>query len=225
MEKQKKQLIGLAIVLILAVIAFVAVSKIPDEDESSEETVSYEVTNLNTDEVTKLVYTNENGTLTLSKSGDEWTCEEDKSVDIDEDTVNTMVGKVAALTSENKIENVEDISQYGLDNPSITILVSDGTNFNTLLIGDYNTTTYTYYLCLEDDTSTVYTTDSATISSFQNNTIEDITTEPETETETETTTETEETTETETAVETETAAESEESTSTQTEESTTAVAE
>ena len=40
-------------------------------------------------------------------------------------------------------------------------------------------------MCLESDKSTVYTTDSATITSFQNNTLEDITAEEETETETE----------------------------------------
>ena len=186
MEKQKKQLLGLLVILIVAVIAFIIVKNLPEDEEEEDAAASYEVTNLNTDDVTKLVYTNENGTLTLNKNGDEWTCEEDRSVDIDEDTVNTMVGKVAALTSENRIENVEDISQYGLDNPSLTILVSDGTTSYTLLIGDYNETTYTYYMCLESDKSTVYTTQSVTISVFQNNTLEDLTAQEETENATET---------------------------------------
>ncbi len=206
MEKQKKQLLGLLVILIVAVIAFIVVKNLPDEEEE-DTTASYEVTDLNADNVTKLVYTNENGTLTLNKNGDEWTCEEDRSVDIDEDMVNTMVGKVASLTSENKIENVEDISQYGLDNPSLTILVSDGTTSYTLLIGDYNETTYTYYMCLENDKSTVYTTQSVAISSFQNNTLEDITAEAETETATETEESTTTVSETEEVTTTETAAE------------------
>ena len=206
MEKQKKQLLGLLVILIVAVIAFIVVKNLPDEEEE-DTTASYEVTDLNADNVTKLVYTNENGTLTLNKNGDEWICEEDRSVDIDEDTVNTMVGKVASLTSENKIENVEDISQYGLDNPSLTILVSDGTTSYTLLIGDYNETTYTYYMCLESDKSTVYTTQSVTIYSFQNNTLEDIMAEAETETATETEESTTTVSETEEVTTTETAAE------------------
>ena len=185
MEKQKKQLIGLLAILIVAVIAFVVVKKLPKEEEE-DTTASYEVTNLNADDVTKLVYTNENGTLTLNKDGDNWSCDEDRSVDIDADKVSTMVGKVATLTSENKIENVEDIAQYGLDTPSLTILVSDGTTSYTILVGDYNETTYTYYVCLESDKSTVYTTQSVTISSFQNNTLEDLTVQEETETATET---------------------------------------
>ena len=181
MEKQKKQLLGLLVILIVAVIAFIVVKNLPQEEET-DTTASYEVTNLNADDVTKLVYTNENGTLTLNKDGDNWICDENRSVDIDADKVSTMVGKVASLTSENKIENVEDIAQYGLDAPSLTILVSDGTTSYTILIGNYN--------------ETVYTTNSVTITSFKSNTLEDITAEEETETETETESEAEEITET-----------------------------
>ena len=110
MEKQKKQLLGLLVILIVSVIAFIVVKNLPQEEET-DTTASYEVTNLNADDVTKLVYTNENGTLTLNKDGDNWICDEDRSVDIDADKVSTMVGKVASLTSENKIENVEDIAR------------------------------------------------------------------------------------------------------------------
>ena len=47
-------------------------------------------------------------------------------------------------------------------------------------------------MCLESDKSTVYTTNSVTITSFKSNTLEDITAEEETETETETESEAEE---------------------------------
>ena len=69
MEKQKKQLLGLLVILIVAVIAFIVVKNLPQEEET-DTTASYEVTNLNADDVTKLVYTNENGTLTLNKDGE-----------------------------------------------------------------------------------------------------------------------------------------------------------
>lgn len=185
MEKQKKQLIGLLVVLIVAVIAFIVISKLPSEEES-EDKESYVVTALDSDAVTKLVYTNESGTVSLTKSGSDWICEEDKGVDIDEDTVNNMVSMVASLTSENKLENVTDVSQYGLDNPTLKILISDGSDSYTIFVGDYNETTYTYYLCLESDMSTVYTTQSGTISDFQNNTLTELTAEEETQTDAET---------------------------------------
>ena len=139
-----------------------------DEDET-EEAVSYTVTDLEAENVSKLVFTNDTGTYTLTKQEDgTWTYEGDKTLDMDETAVESLISKVSALTSEDKIEQVEDVSGYGLDEPAITILVSDGINSYTLLVGDYNDVTYTYYICLENDVETVYTTTSYSISSFQN---------------------------------------------------------
>lgn len=168
MNKQKKQLLLLLLVLIIAIAAFLFVSKMPDEDET-EEAVSYTVTDLEAENVSKLVFTNDTGTYTLTKQEDDtWIYEGDKTLDMDETAVENLISKVSALTYEDKIEQVEDVSGYGLDEPAITILVSDGINSYTLLVGDYNDVTYTYYICLENDVETVYTTTSYSISSFQN---------------------------------------------------------
>lgn len=183
MNKQKKQLLLLILVLLLAIVAFVVVSKMPSEEEV-EETVSYTITDLEAETVNKLTFTNATGTYTLTKTDDVWSYEGDKILDIDEDAVQDMVNKVASLTSENCIEQVEDLSQYGLDEPEITILVSDGTTSYTLFIGDYNDMTNTQYLCLESDQETVYTTTSYNISSFENGIDELIVVEEETETST-----------------------------------------
>ncbi len=167
MNKQKKQMILLILLFVMAVTAFVIVSKMPEE-EDSEDVVTYTVTNLEAEAVNKLTFTNETGTYILTKQDGIWSYEGDKTLDLDEEAVQTMVGKVANLTSENCIEQVEDLSLYGLDEPEITILVSDGTDSYTLFIGNYNDVTYTQYLCLESDMETVYTTTSYQISSFKN---------------------------------------------------------
>jgi hypothetical protein len=208
MEKQRKQLIGLLIVLAVAVIALFAVSRMSDDDtQETEET--YAVNEMEADSVTRLVFTNTNGTVSLSKSGEDWVCEDDKTIDIDEDEVDKLVAKVAGATSSNIIENVTDISQYGLDDPVLTIMISDGTNSSTILVGSYNSISSVYYICLESDTSTVYTTSSSIVVSFNDLTVEDLIAEPETETETETLTEVESETKTETETETLMEAESE----------------
>ena len=178
MNKQKKQLLLLLLVLILAIVAFLFVSKMPDEDET-EEAVSYTVTDLEPENVSKLVFTNDTGTYTLTKQEDgTWMYEGDKTLDMDETAVENLISKVSALTSEDKIEQVKDVSEYGLDEPVVTILVSDGTNSYTMLVGDYNDVTYTYYMCLENDMETVYTTTSYSISSFQSG-IDDLIAEEE----------------------------------------------
>lgn len=179
MEKQKKQLLLLLGVLVLVVAAWFGVSLIPEEDET-EETMSYQVSDLEKDAVTKLTYTNEQGTFSFIKEGEEWSYEADKNVDIEESTIENMIGKLASYASENQITEVEELSTYGLDEPKYTILLSDGTTSYTMFVGDYNTTTYTYYMCLENDPATVYTVKSSDVAVY-GNVLEDLIAEEETE--------------------------------------------
>lgn len=164
MEKQKKQLLFMLLLLALAILTFVGAAVIPEEKE--EEAVSYQITNFATNEVTKLEYSFDEIQVKLEKLEDEWWNEEDKSMDIDEETVTGMIAKVASLTSENRIEKVTDVSIYGLANATKKVRISDGVKSYTLIIGDYNDMTSTYYVCLEEDMSTVYTMSSTKVNAF-----------------------------------------------------------
>lgn len=183
MRKQKKQLMIILFVLILAIAALVFVWKLPSEEET-EETQSYTVTDLDKDNISRFSYTNESGMYSFTRQGEEWVNEDDKTLDMDEDTIDSMIGKIASLTSQNRIEQVEDSAQYGLEEPAVSILISDGTSGYTVLIGDYNELTGTYYLCLESDKGIVYTTDSYTVSDFMEKNLDDLTVQQEEETET-----------------------------------------
>ncbi|MBE5876669.1 MAG: DUF4340 domain-containing protein [Lachnospiraceae bacterium] len=164
MEKQKKQLLFMIVLLVVAIAAFVGITAIPEKEE--EEAVTYQITDMTSESVTKLTYSFDGVHVKLTKSGEEWQNEEDKSMDIDEAAVEALIDKVASLTSKNQIENVEDSGQYGLTDATKTVLISDGTTTYTLMFGDYNDMTSTYYVCLEDDMSTVYTADSTTVNAF-----------------------------------------------------------
>lgn len=183
MKKQKKQLIVMFCVLVFAIAALVFVSKLPAEEET-EENQNYAITDLDQDKINRFSYTNAGGMYNFTRQGEEWLNEDDKALDVDEEVIDRMVGKVASLTSQNRIEQVEDRAQYGLEIPAVSILISDGTTAYTLLIGDYNELTGTYYLCLESDQGTVYTADSYTVSEFIEKNLDDlIVQEQETETE------------------------------------------
>lgn len=174
MNKQKKQLIILVAVLLAAVIAFVLVTKLVHDDGQEDETEKYKVTDMESDSITKLSYTNESGTFSFTKTDDSWQYDDDVSLDIKESTIDNMIAKVASLESENRITDVKDASIYGLDTPDITISISDGNKTETIKIGDYNLTTSTYYVSRDDDTSVIYTATSATISSFQTQNIDEL---------------------------------------------------
>lgn len=160
-------------VLIAVIVAFVVVTQLSHNDEQEDETAKYQVTDMTADNVTKLSYTNENGTFNFTKVDDSWQYDNDTSLNIKESTINNMVIKVASLESDNQITDVSDASIYGLDTPDITISISDGSKTETIKIGDYNLTTSTYYVSRDDDTSVIYTTTSATISSFQTQSIDE----------------------------------------------------
>ena len=66
------------------------------------------------------------------------------------------------------LENVDDLTEYGLDSPSnsVTVTTDDGTTkFN---IGDENTSTNQYYIAKDDEDSTVYVVSSSTVTPFMN---------------------------------------------------------
>ena len=166
MVKQKKQLIIMLAVLIVAAAAFFALSKIPDEEDESTDSESYTLNDFAADEVTGLVITH---------SG-EWKCVEYSGTDIDEDSVKSLLERILPVTSENKIENVTDFAQYGLDNSTFKVELKSGENNGcTIEIGDYNEITSDYYcMVTEMDAASVFTLESSFVSALDI-TIDDIT--------------------------------------------------
>lgn len=168
MEKQKKQLAVLLLILIAACVVFgLLSSSSKKESETVSEEESFVVNDIEADQATKLIFTNSIGTFSLRKDAEEWVLEEDKTADIDEAQVTKLLETVAPLHSSDRIEEVEDLKLYGLDTPVRTIMVSDGEKNSTILVGDFNELTNTYYICLEEDTSTIYTTDYNTVNTFE----------------------------------------------------------
>lgn len=167
MKKQKKQMAVLLLILLAAcgVLGFVSISSKEETETIAEE--GFIVNDIEADEATKLIFTNSTGTYSLRKEEEEWVLEEDKTADVNETEVTRLLAAVAPLRSADRIEQVEDLSLYGLDSPVRTIMVSNGEKNSTILVGDFNEITDTYYICLEEDTSTVYTAEYDTVSTFE----------------------------------------------------------
>lgn len=88
----------------------------------------------------------------------EWTIGGMDKSDVDPSKVSALVGTASSITSNRRIEdNVTDFAQYGLENPSISVIITgmDG-SVNTLCIGDKSPTLGEYFIRLNNDT-TVYT--------------------------------------------------------------------
>ena len=191
MKKQKKQLILLIILLLVIAAAYIGLkiynNNHPEEEESAE---TWPVTQADVSAVTGFSFTNENGSYTFEKREDKWICLEDETADLDTVSMEDMINTAVSVTGTNRMEAVEDMSQYGLDTPEITVTFTTAEGSTTFKTGAYNATVSSYYICLEGD-NTVYTIDSATRNSFnwqlhdlKTVTAEETTSDTDTETET-----------------------------------------
>ncbi len=179
MERQKKQLAMLTAILIAAVIILIVLLKYFDKaSEDASEENHFTINNIQADKVIRFAFTNSAGTVSLTKNAQEWIYDNDSSLDMDEDKVTELIQTVAPLDSENRIEEVENLEMYGLAEPALTILVSDGEEVCTMMIGDLNEMTGTYYLCLEGKESVIYDVNPQIVSAF-GTTLEDLVTAKE----------------------------------------------
>lgn len=149
MEKQKKQFLGMLLVLAVLAAAYGGIhvyNQKQEEKEASEEAEKLTVADFKTDDVTAFSYVLGGQVYAYTKTDEEWTWDGDISLTLDTSQIDAMLDAVTGLTAESEITDGEDLAQYGLENPSgiITFTTADGTM--TLQLGDKNAVTGQYYL-------------------------------------------------------------------------------
>lgn len=170
MKKQKKQLIALCILLLICIVAWVGLTKWNKSQEQKkqeeEEASKVTVTDVNTEDVNAFSYQYNNETLSFVKEDDTWYYEADKSISLDQDTMETLIATTAQLTAEQEIKDYEDLSEYGLETPSNTITLTTGDGTTTLLIGNKNDMLSQYYV-KTDQSDSIYLAGSVVYTTYQ----------------------------------------------------------
>ena len=166
--------------------------------EDTQETVL----DVNSDDITSFRYVYEGETYAFEKEDETWYYADDHSLNLNQDRIKAMILKVAPLKADQVIENVTDMSQYGLADPERTIQYETADRSVIINVGNLNSMTSQYYVAFPSELK-VYVV-ATNVTGF-NYTLDDLVEETTEETES---TEAAETAETETteAVETETAA-------------------
>ena len=157
--------------------------------EDTQETVL----DVNSDDITSFRYVYEGETYAFEKEDETWYYADDHSLNLNQDRIKAMILKVAPLKADQVIENVTDMSQYGLADPERTIQYETADRSVIINVGNLNSMTSQYYIAFPSEMK-VYVVATNVVTGF-NYTLEDLVEE---------TTEATETAETETA-ETETA--------------------
>lgn len=163
MDKQKKILLILAVLLGVALLGLLGAKKLADKKEkadaidSAEESI--QVYSVDADDVTKVAYYNNGVQVTLTKTDDQW--QDADGVILDDDKVKTMLSYLTTIKASDVIEDTDDISQYGFSSATNEVTVTTKDSETTFTIGMQNAITDKYYLMVNYDESKVYVIDSS----------------------------------------------------------------
>lgn len=157
MKRNKKLLIliGILIVCIVGYSVVSVISKKSEEDSVSEST-DITVTNFSADDVALLCwnYQGEDYSLTLTDSY--WYNSADADFPVKQSYASTMSTQIASITASRKLENVADFSEYGLDDPSMSVSVMTSTGGElSFIFGDINSVSGEYYMQYSEGSSFV----------------------------------------------------------------------
>ena len=168
MKKKTVKLVSAVVVLGVACGAYVGVNSYvssQEAKEAEEEDKSVDLISLKADEVTAVSFKADDADVEFDKKDDSWTEKSDANFPVNQDTVDSAVKGVASLTADQEISDVEDMSQYDLDNPQNTITLTPADGDTTLEVG-MESSNNQYYVKKADDDKNVYLVSSTSIEPF-----------------------------------------------------------
>ena len=172
MKKKSVNLItavGVLIVLsgaYVGVKAYVAKQEAADTESTEEE--NPEIISIASADVKSIKFVIDKKEVTFEKDGDSWAKSDETAFPVDQDKIDTLVSSLSSIKAERTLENVEDASEYELDQPENTITVTTEDGETTVIqLGMENDSTSQEYIDLNKDSSTVYVVSNSSFSSFE----------------------------------------------------------
>lgn len=148
MKRSKRIYILLGVLVVACAVTF-GVSRYEAQKEliqNSDEVIL----EIPADSVQSLSWEYEDQTLSFHKDGT-WLYDEDEAFPVDEEKVNELLEQFTAFGASFIIQEVEDYSQYGLDDPVCTIqLTTDDETSYEIQLGDYSTMDSERYVSIGD---------------------------------------------------------------------------
>ncbi len=186
---RKKQMIVLLVILVAVIAALVGVifakkAKAQKEEEAAEAALVY-VNAFDVSDVTAFTYLLDDQMVIFDLQDDGWVYYGDTSLELDAEAIETFLTNMSQVTANSVIENVEDNSEYGVDDPVqlFAVVFSDGSSL-TYCFGDQNAMVGGYYVQVTDDADdtnndTVYLVSASVVTSTLTTTVEEFQVEEE----------------------------------------------
>lgn len=161
---KKKQMIAGIILLVLCIGGYFGVKVYNSSQEKKQEEETMKPVGIEVADVTGFSYVKDGETLSFEKDGEDWIYAGDTSLDMDEDSIEEMLGKVCEVTSTEKID-AENLNDYGFDDPTNTITLETAEGSKVVKIGMYNEIVSKYYLSI-DDSKELYLVENDIVTGF-----------------------------------------------------------
>ena len=146
--KRYKRLYVVLAVLLAACIATFALSRYKAQKEQIQ-TSGETILSISADEVESLSWDYDGQTLSFHRDG-AWSYDDDAAFPVDAEQMNLLLEPFAAFGAAFIIEDVDDLGQYGLDNPVCTIRITAGGETHTIQLGDYSKMDAQRYVSIGD---------------------------------------------------------------------------
>ena len=137
----------LGILLVVCAAAF-AVSRYEGKKEQIKNSGEV-ILEILTENVTSVSWTNESGTFSFSKD-EKWIYDDDNAFPADEDKINDLLEQFESFAAAFTIDDVEDFSQYGLDDPVCKISITAGDESYNIELGDFSKMDEQRYISIGD---------------------------------------------------------------------------
>ena len=166
MKKKTKNLVLLAVLLMVVTVGYFAIDLIPEktvEEQNVEETVK--IADFTAEDIVFYCYSNSNYELGFNITENGYVHYKDEAFQADTAAVEAQLTALEGLTAVKKIDSTEK-EEYGLDVPSVTVAVtlSDG-RARTFFFGDSAPIANGYYL-LDVENNVIYLVESSVYLQF-----------------------------------------------------------
>ncbi len=175
--KKSIRFLCLIVVFLVLLAACIGLQKYNESRENIVTETGITVVDVEKEDIIRISYDYEGETYSFEKEDGTWYYAPDHSLELTQMFISSMAGIVAPLTAEQSIEDVRDMTQYGLAEDVRTIRFETEAASYIFEVGSYNAVSDVYYVRKPSDT-TVYVIPSLTINAF-NKSLEDVVVETE----------------------------------------------
>ena len=163
MKKNKIIKIGVVFVvfLLLVVVYLLLKGHNQEAEKQADETSENVIIDIKAEDIKDLSFTIKNEQMRFIKDQDNWTLDQDDDFPVDSEQMTVLTDALSNVSASRTLENVDDLGEYGLLEPSNKITITQTSGDSTsITIGNTNSVTGDCYIYLNNDIKVIYTIDS-----------------------------------------------------------------